>query len=169
MLVRLALPADAHAVAAVHVRAWQHAYAGLMPAEQLAALDPAERAARYTFGTDDPDRPTTFVAEAAGEIAGFVTFGPARTSPDAPGAGEIYALNVDPARWRSGVGRLLLADACARLAARGHALAVLWMLDGNERAARFYESLGWALDGGRASTVVWRIDTNQIRYRRALP
>jgi ribosomal protein S18 acetylase RimI-like enzyme len=139
-----------------------------MPDAALDALDPAERAARYTFGSDDPLRATTLVADDEGAIAGFITIGPARTSPDASGAGEVYALNIAPERWRQGVGRLLLADGCARLAARGHAIAVLWMHADNARAARFYEALGWVLDGARRTETVWRIESPVIRYRRAL-
>jgi GNAT superfamily N-acetyltransferase len=168
VVIRLAMPADAMNVARVHVRAWQHAYRGLMPDAPLDALDPAERAARYTFGTDDPTRPTTLLADDDGAIVGFTTIGPAKTSLDFPGAGEVYALNVDPERWRQGVGRVLLAEACTRLAARGHTLAVLWMLVGNTRASRFYETLGWALDDGRRTETVWGIEAHQMRYHRAL-
>ena len=34
------------------------------------------------------------------------------------------------------------------LRAAGFTEAVLWVLEGNERAARFYESHGWHEDGG---------------------
>lgn len=55
--VRAALPADAFAVAEVHVRSWQLGYRGLLPDAYLDALRPADRAARYTFdqaGAHDP-------------------------------------------------------------------------------------------------------------------
>ena len=46
MAVRLreARRGDELRVAEVHVRSWQEAYAGLMPAEFLAGLDPRDRA-----------------------------------------------------------------------------------------------------------------------------
>lgn len=50
MQLRWAEPADAMAVAQIHVRAWQVAYRGLMPAAYLDALVPEDRAKRYTFG-----------------------------------------------------------------------------------------------------------------------
>ena len=42
-----AVPSDAEALARVHVRSWQSAYAGLVDADHLARLDPAERAGRW--------------------------------------------------------------------------------------------------------------------------
>jgi hypothetical protein len=108
------------AVAELHVRAWQEAYRGLMPAEFLDALDPRERAARYAFEATGDDAPTTLLAVISGEgdgatpsltnsmevrsgvtpspferLAGFVTFGSSRDE-DAQGLGEIGALYVDP-------------------------------------------------------------------------
>ena len=58
MAVRLreARRGDELAVAELHVRSWQEAYRELMPAEFLAALDPRERAGRYTFEGGTRDR-----------------------------------------------------------------------------------------------------------------
>ncbi|MEV4532285.1 GNAT family N-acetyltransferase [Asanoa sp. NPDC049518] len=44
--IRPETPDDIDDVAAVHVRAWQIAYAGIIPKEVLDALDPAQRAAQ---------------------------------------------------------------------------------------------------------------------------
>ena len=38
-MIRSAQPSDAAGIARVHVRSWQQAYAGLMPAEYLDALE----------------------------------------------------------------------------------------------------------------------------------
>ncbi len=53
MLLRPAEPADAMAVARVHVRSWQAAYRGLLPDAYLDGLRPEDRAARYDFATED--------------------------------------------------------------------------------------------------------------------
>ena len=64
--VREARRGDEPAVAEVHVRSWQEAYRDLMPAEFLAALDPRERAERYTFEGGE-GAATTLVAVVAGD------------------------------------------------------------------------------------------------------
>ena len=91
--------------------------------------------------------PVERAPEGSGDaVVGFVTFGPSRDR-DTVGMGEIYALYVDPGRYEGGVGRMLMAHARRRLKEQGFEAAVLWVLQGNERAASFYEREGWVADG----------------------
>src|SRR5215218_9042701 len=55
---------------------------------------------------------------------------------------HVNAVFVDPAHWRRGVGRSLLAMAEEEMRARGHHFARLWTPEGAP-ACRFYERLGW--------------------------
>jgi GNAT superfamily N-acetyltransferase len=163
MLLRPAKPDDALAVARVHVRSWQVGYRDLMPADYLASMRPEDRAARYTFGHADPDKPSTIVAVEDDAIAGFVT-----TGRDGE-LGHLMALYVDPDRWGRGVGRTLIEAGRGVLAGRGFGEAVLWMLAGNVRADRFYVHDGWRFDGTVERKQLWGIEITDHRYRRALP
>jgi GNAT superfamily N-acetyltransferase len=69
---------------------------------------------------------------------------------------ELYQLFVSPEAHGSGVAAALIADAEARLAARGVALAWLACAVGNMRAARFYEKSGWR----NAGTFVMQSETS---------
>lgn len=177
MLLRPARPGDELAVARVHVRSWQAGYRGLLPDAFLDGLRPEDRARRYTFGAADPALPQTLVAigDAAGDagdtgdgpILGFAATAPA---PDVPGAGELAALYVDPAAWGRGIGRALIAAARARLVERGLREAVLWLMAGNDRAARFYAADGWREEpGSRGPGQAWGAPIEKVRYRRPLP
>jgi GNAT superfamily N-acetyltransferase len=166
--IRIANIDDKLEVARVHVRSWQVAYRGLLPDEYLDQLRPENRAARYTFESDDPNQRSTVVALDEGVICGFATFGVSRDS-DLPDAGEIYAIYVDPDQWGAGIGRVLIANARSRLRQLGHSEAFLWVLRGNDRALRFYEIDRWSPDGVKRREEVWGITTNEIRYRRSLP
>lgn len=159
---------DARAVAAVHVRAWQAAYRGLLPDGYLDGLNAPDRAARYTFGLVGPEHPATQVVSVAGQICGFVTTGPARGGLDAA-CGEVYALYVDPGSWRRGLGRVLIGRARARLAGRGFARAVLWVLAGNEAAECFYRADGWHADGRQQVQGLWGVPVAEVGYARELP
>ena len=166
--IRGAEPEDAAAVAVVHVRSWQEAYRGLLPDDYLDHLRPEERAARYTFGSDDPALPRTLVATENGVIVGFATTGP---SPDADtgSCGQLFALYADPRAWNRGIGRSLVAAARAQLLTSGFTDAVLWVMAGNVRAQRFYAIDRWTDDDYRRTESVWGIDVDELRYRRRLP
>jgi GNAT superfamily N-acetyltransferase len=165
MLLRPAEPADAIAVARVHVRSWQAAYRGLMPDDYLDQLRPEDRAKKYTFGSTDPLQPQTIVATEGGAIHGFATTAPAR---DMQNYGELWALYVDPEQWGCGIGVALISEARKGLVDQGFENAVLWVLAGNVRAERFYRMDGWSSDGARRTDEVWGVKVNEIRYQRAL-
>jgi ribosomal protein S18 acetylase RimI-like enzyme len=167
LTIRAANDSDRDEVARVHVRTWQVAYRGLLPDEYLDQLRPEDRAARYTFASDDPHQRSTLVALDDEAVCGFTTFGVSRDG-DLPDAGEIYAIYVDPDQWGTGAGRLLMANARSRLNEMGFRDAFLWVLDGNDRAQRFYEIDQWSPDGIRRHDEAWGITVNEVRYRRSL-
>jgi GNAT superfamily N-acetyltransferase len=158
MVIRPAEPADAMAVARVHVCSWQAAYRGLLPREYLDTLRPEDRASRYDFATTDPATPYTLVAQADGEIVGFAT---------TCAGGELCALYVAPQFWGKGFGAALISAARARLLELGFKTAHLWLLEGNQRAAHFYQRDGWKPDGQTRTDTVWGITVNEVRYERS--
>lgn len=115
-----------------------------------------------------PGRPATIVAVAGDTICGFATTGPSQDE-DAADAGELYAIYLDPQAWGRGIGRSLMAEARARLSRQGFAEAILWVLEGNERAKRFYRADGWQPDGHQRQEDVWGVSADEVRYRRSLP
>jgi ribosomal protein S18 acetylase RimI-like enzyme len=175
MEVRPAGPADAEAVMRIRARAWQRAYAGIMPASVLAALDEEidERAqrAREAWASPRPRRFTTLVAGDA-EVRGFVTYGPYRrdrTDALDPTAGEVLLIYVDPEHQGRGAGRALMDAAVARLRESGLAEVRLWVLEDNAPARRFYERYGFSVDGERHFFQVQPpdglpVDLPEIRY-----
>lgn len=168
MNLRQARPGDEEAVARVHVRTWQEGYRGLLPDDYLQTLDPADRAARYTFGqANDDGHLYTEVAVDGEAICGFATTGGCRDT-DQPAVGELYAIYVDPDWWSRGVGRALIEAARHRLSDQGYRRAVLWVLVGNTRAERFYRIDGWGPDGERRREELHGIEVDEVRYGRSL-
>ena len=149
--IRRARPADASAIAVVHVAAWRSAYPGILPDTFLARLSVPRQAAHY----DHAIRAGTgvHVATVSGldlgpnggpaRIVGFVTGGMARGGAAAArlGEGEIETLYVLD-DWRDqGLGRRLMRAAAAHLAGMGCRSAFLWVLRDNPNRW-FYERLG---------------------------
>jgi ribosomal protein S18 acetylase RimI-like enzyme len=126
----------------VHVEVWREAYAGLLPDEHLAALDPTVGPARWRERLSKGSAVDWWVARDEEGIVGMATSGPPRDE-DPPEPLELYAINV----LRRGHGTGLADDLMAR--AVGERPAYLWVLEGNDRAISFYRRHGFADEGGR--------------------
>jgi ribosomal protein S18 acetylase RimI-like enzyme len=167
--VRSAVLDDVEALGEVHVAAWQAAYRGVMPDAYLDGLRAEDRAEWWVEVLSRPQRGADVLQVAAidGRVRGFVLAGPAR-GDDAAEHGEVFALNVHPAAWGSGVGSALLTAAQTGLEKAGFEHAVLWVVPGNMRARRFYERAGWREDAARRVEQVHGVSIEEVRYRRIL-
>lgn len=161
---------DAPGLAEIHVRSWQTAYAGLLPQSLLDGLDPLQRSAGWEVtlrATDAPSRVTLLAEDDDGSPLGFVHVCPARDG-HVGAVGEVAALYVAPAHWRTGVGRRLMQAAASQLTDAGFRVAILWVLSGNQRAIRFYEATGWSVDGAAKEANVSGHPVTEIRMSRRL-
>jgi ribosomal protein S18 acetylase RimI-like enzyme len=141
--IRAARLDDAERIAPVHLQVWQEAYAGLMPDDYLAALDPV------VAGHHRRDRilhpapgAREWVARDEEGIVGMAASGPGRDD-DAPEDLELYAINVLRRAHGTGLADELIAHAI------GDHPAYLWVLEGNDRAIAFYRRHGFSDEGGR--------------------
>jgi ribosomal protein S18 acetylase RimI-like enzyme len=169
--IRPARISDAPGIALVHVRSWQGAYRGLLPQQFLDAFDPAQRAGFWErILAAAQERSGVVVADGGESLLGFACFGPARDEDADPGrTGEILAIYLLPDVWGQGWGRQLMAAAVTGLAGAGFSQAVLWVLDTNERARRFYQAAGWSRDGAAKPDTIGGTEVTEVRYRRPLP
>ena len=133
--------ADIPARSLVHCRAWEETYRGLIPDAVLDSMTPeAVEAAVRALPME------TLVAEGPEGLAGFACFLPeARDFTARQNTSEIAALYLLRSAQGHGLGRRLLEAALGRLPP--HQDIVLYVLDKNRRAIRFYESMGFRLTG----------------------
>ncbi|HVH50999.1 MAG TPA: GNAT family N-acetyltransferase [Gaiellaceae bacterium] len=162
MDIRPATVDDAAEIAHVHVRTWQAAYEHVFGAERLGGINLERRTAAWQRAlSEHPDEPS-FVAEEDGRIVAFASVGPSR---DAEGAGELFAIYALPVAWGSGAGQALMQAALDALREAAYTEAVLWVLEDNPRARRFYEREGWAVDGTQRAGEHMGVPTAEVRYR----
>ncbi|MFJ3876800.1 GNAT family N-acetyltransferase [Streptomyces sp. NPDC090077] len=160
--------ADIDAVAALRVRGWRAAYAGLVPQDHLDGMSPAADAERRRAGFA-PSRGSVWdlVAVDEGDVpVGWVCFGAYRGESDAAAPGEVYALYVEPALVGQGVGRVLMDAVHRHPEVRRFATLQLWVLRDNVRARRFYAAAGYAVDGAVQSDLYGGTAVEEVRYRR---
>lgn len=165
--IRAAELADCDALGAVHVRAWQAAYRGVMPDEYLDGLEAQDRAAmwRRAFPNPRPDRHVDVIV-VADDVVGFAASGPEAGEAARSGVGELYAINLDPSSWGHGLGRALLRSVTKGLADDGYLSAVLWVAPQNRRARNLYESEAWVDDGSSREEPVLGVTVSEVRYRK---
>jgi GNAT superfamily N-acetyltransferase len=146
--IRDAQPGDAGDIAAVHVESWRVAYRGLLPDDVLDSLSVPDRERTWSgILANPPPRTAVMLATSHAVVAGFAAMGPRRSSPADWDAGELYAIYLRPDQQGRGIGVQLHSAVIDRLSALAFQHATLWVLDGNQRALRFYHRNGWAPDG----------------------
>jgi len=158
--IRPAEPADLEALAWMHHASFVAGNGPHLPPPRLIELTPAAGLERWRrVLAERPTGAALLVLEQAGRLAGTAGAGPNRGEEH---VGELYSLYVDPEHWRRGLGTRLHDAALEHLGRAGWSEGILWVLEGNTGAQRFYEFLGWRLDGDR--TEVW--DAPAVRMRR---
>jgi GNAT superfamily N-acetyltransferase len=156
MTIRVARAEDAEGLVAVHGAAWDAALAPLVgrSLNELSPLEDRVERARAALA-ELPEDACAWVAEEDGEVVGMAIVSEA----------ELRDLYVAPAAWGSGVAQELMGTALDWLQGRRAEAALLWVVEANARARRFYEREGWTADGEtRASP----LGPRELRYRRPI-
>ena len=85
-----------------------------------------------------------------------------------PGFGEIVSLYLLPEYMGRGFGKALLEAAVEALAGQGFREVLLWVLEENRRARRFYERAGFSCSGDRREDEIGGKLLWEVLYRRSL-
>lgn len=155
LVIRAAGPADAEAIARLHVAVSRATYRDLAPPEAIHRLDFAHRRDRWRETLEKAER-TALVAELGPAIVGIGTAG-APTVPELGGHGEILHLYVDAGHARRGIGRALMQRLALALQAQGYRSIALGVVEGNDAAIAFYKQLGGRVAGSYIDPgPIWR-------------
>jgi ribosomal protein S18 acetylase RimI-like enzyme len=153
LLIRLPIPADARAIATLHIRSWQATYRGLLSDGYLSALDASiDRRVAFLAKAIEEGSQAIRVAELEGNLVGWSSFGSSRDEDAGAGDGELKAIYLDPQAWGQGIGTALWAVSREVLVGEGLQRVSAWVLDGNERASRFYRKLGFTAEAASQRT-----------------
>ncbi|HLO68183.1 MAG TPA: dihydropteroate synthase [Holophaga sp.] len=166
--IRPALAEDAPALGRVQVESWRATYRSILPAQLLASLSEDARAAAFREAIAAGGN-RVWTLEARGAVQGFAVAGPCREAGVDPAlTGEIHAIYLLPGAWGQGLGRVLLDRAVAGLREDGFREALLWVLERNGHARRFYERCGWSSWGAPRNAWMDGIALREVPYRLAL-
>lgn len=137
-VVRRAKLSDSEKLAGIFAESWRQAYRGIIPHQHLECL--IQRRGKASWTKSIRTEAHLLVVEAAGQIAGYATFGAARQI----GAykGEIYEIYLAPVFQGLGLGEHLFEACRSELDRRDLDGLVVWALEDNISAADFYYRRG---------------------------
>ncbi|MFI5712533.1 GNAT family N-acetyltransferase [Kribbella sp. NPDC051620] len=137
---RSAGPGDAEQVAMLHADSWRRHYRGAFADSFLDGDLVAERVAVWSKRLVDPDGTATILAEADGELVGFVHV---MLDLDPEWGSLVDNLHVVHSRRRGGIGKQLLGRAAQAVVDQADGDAMyLWVLEQNVAAQQFYLAVG---------------------------
>ncbi len=153
-------------IATLHTRAWATAYRGLIPdavLDEMSAELPQRIAVRRE-ALEEPGTRRNWLVEARGALIGWAVIGPPRDEDvSSPATIELYAIYLEPGHVGRGYGRALMTHCLQDARAQQAQEIVMWVLEANERALRFYAAAGFTRDR-RARPIPYR-DTGAVQLR----
>jgi ribosomal protein S18 acetylase RimI-like enzyme len=164
--VRPAQNGDAEAIGTINLASWEAAYRGIVADAFLDSATVEGRIVRWRERIATGTSPI-LVAESDGALRGYCSLVLRARDDDGDAVtGEIGAIYVAPASFRSGVGSAMVTGALDLMREQGFDTATLWVLCANLRARSFYARQGFVSDGA----VRWLdlLEAEEMRLRRAL-
>ena len=139
--VREAVTGDAEGIARVHTDSWQTSYRGILPDTVLDRIDVGQRAESRRKILRDPAVFQLVAYDVThNDIVGLCDAGASRRN--VPYAGEVYAIYLAHRAKRHGIGQEMFERVMAWFVANNMRSMIVWVLENNHHARRFYEALG---------------------------
>ncbi len=124
-------------ISEIYERSWKYAYRGILPQAYLDSIP----AGRWAGSIHKPGMRSLVMTD-HGEVIGTASFCPSRW-PDYADHGEIVSIYFLPDHIGKGYGGALLSRCIEELRLCGYRKVLLWVLEDNHRARRFYEKNGF--------------------------
>lgn len=145
-MIKLATQADANAIATIHVASWQKAYRGLIDDSVLDTLSIEKREQQWRDLINEGLK--ILLIEKDHQIVGFASICSSRDADTDPQkCGEISSIYMHPNFWHQALGKQLCSTALKELKKMGFSEAILWVLEENTQAHKFYETMGFTNTG----------------------
>ena len=163
--IRLAVPADAPAMAEIHARSWEAAYKDIIPMEYIKAKNATRPALWQRIITDE--NTTEYVIQADGKTVGLMGVAPPRDDDIGDDCYELHGIYLHPDFYRQGIGTQALEFAFSKARTLGKTVMTVWVFAENTNTVKFYEKCDFAPDG-KTKILDCGKDMEGIRMRRAL-
>lgn len=150
--IRAAALGDAAEIARVQTSSWQTSYRGILPDRVLDTMDPARRISmRREILLDASALNLVAYDTTHRDLVGFCNAGQSRRQGQL--VGELYEIYIIDRAKRFGLGRELFEQVTDWCRAHHMSSMIVWVLENNHHARRFYEAMGGQASSRVSSTV----------------
>ena len=161
-----ALAEEAYEYATLHIACWNAAYKGIISDEYLQNMSVEQMGERTQQYLQSPGDVLYYCLEYEGTMIGRLILSRSRDE-DKPDAAEIGAMYLLEAYWDKGLGRKMMEFSLEEFQRMGYSEVLLWVLESNSRARRFYEKFDFAFDGTKKEMDIDKPHT-VLRYVRPI-
>ncbi len=145
VIIRLARPEDAPDMAETHIRSWEVAYRGIVPAEYISQKNASRHDLYARVITEKND--TNYIIQYAGKTVGLMKIAPPQDDDLGDEFYEVQSLYLHPDYFRMGIGSKALEFAFEKARNLSKTAMAVWVLADNINSIRFYEKHGFIADG----------------------
>ena len=145
--IRYVNTGDIDSLATIHSRSLQTAFKGMVADEILDTAFSFERRKSGFTRELNEGRPTTAIMFDGDNGVGLLSFGFSRYIDIEEDTIELWRIYLVPEVWGTGVGQELFNWGIDEIRKLGYKRVILWVLEENLRARRFYEKHGFVPDG----------------------
>ena len=159
MEIRYITPEDSLAeLSSIYERSWKYAYRGIIPQNYLDSIPEG----RWAGSLSRPGLQSLVMLD-KGRLIGTAAICPSRWE-SFPDWGEIVSIYFLPEYMGKGLGGQLLDRCIGELTAQGFQRILLWVLEENHRARRFYERHGFALSDSFMDDLIGGKPLREVLY-----
>ena len=139
LLIRTIKYEDIEQIVDINIKAWKKEYKGIIDDDILNNLNKQEKIEKWK---KNYNKGNVIVAEESGTILGYCRYDDSTVYKNTDIDSEIIAIYVDCDKLGNGIGRRLVEYVKNDLKNKNKAKMVIWCLEKNQNARKFYEKIG---------------------------
>lgn len=144
--IRYAKISDSKILGEIHAKSWKVAYKNIIPDEFLDNISIEDRSKFFEKSLTEGWEEDAIIYKNSLPI-GMICIGKCRDIDLDNSSGEIWGIYVLPDYFNLGIGSSLMTWGINELKDRGYSKIILWVLEKNHNAIKFYEKHGFKFDG----------------------
>ncbi len=164
--IRYANIKDARTLGEIHSKSWKVAYKGIVPDEILKNITVEKRQAYFEKALTENWEEDAIIFK-DNDAVGLICIGKCRDADKTDTCGEIGGIYLLPEYWNMGIGSELINWGINELGKRNFSKVILWVLEENINARKFYEKVGFKHDGTVKEITIGK-KLVEYRYEKAI-